>query len=60
MNIRQQSTCFEKYFIMGKKKCHTDHGLSLSLSLSLSPHPPEATTDGETEEQLSDSSGGLA
>lgn len=54
MNIRQQSTCFEKYFIMGKKKCHTDHGVSLSL------HPPEATTDGETEEQLSDSSGGLA
>ena len=58
MNIRQQSTCFEKYFIMGKKKCHTDHGVCVSLSLSL--HPPEATTDGETEEQLSDSSGGLA
>ena len=33
---------------------------SLSLFLSLSLHPPEATTDGETEEQLSDSSGGLA
>lgn len=30
------------------------------VSLSLSIHPPEATTDGETEEQLSDSSGGLA
>ena len=55
MNIRQQSTCFEKYFIMGKKS------VTLTMvSLSLSLHPPEATTDGETEEQLSDSSGGLA
>ena len=59
MNIRQQSTCFEKYFIMGKKSV-TLTMVCLSLSLSLSLHPPEATTDGETEEQLSDSSGGLA
>ena len=57
MNIRQQSTCFEKYFIMGKKSVTLT---MVSLSLSLSLHPPEATTDGETEEQLSDSSGGLA
>ena len=55
MNIKQQSTCFEKYFVMKNVIHHPDHGDPL--------RPPEAMTDGdpgETEVQLPDSSGGFA